>query len=460
MPEMYNVSLGGYAFTCQPVTSIKSTSVIRESVSPNVRVALLYEWRMRCRVPATTDALATVPPSAATNLGTFLTSQLHTRTMSSSLAITDSAAAAIPVIGDVSVSGGWEDLQLVEFDMASPADATGQLVAGAWFELLFRARKSLADANGICELELEHETSSDESGREVRRVSGLVRLSLAAYSAPTNARITDAAVVTAGGYKLACPAGWNRSRGNNTNGFDVRYPKYPRLHEAFVVSEVTQNGGGVAGPSGSKSADVSLRVRHDPSKGVVRTTTRAETAGAEGALAWVVEQQPAESTGETLEETSKKAASGEWETIGPLTTAQAQSDKVTKVRRRYSLSGGERPAGETRMASGEAVVTRAAGRSAYRLRESIDVQAQGLTLIGECPAPAPLSLPWVLDGERPVDDLAAIDEDADYPAMRLWVRVLEREYFWAGKGDPRENAALIARVEAAGRPETNVLEVT
>lgn len=460
MAEIYRATLGSYTFDVQPITSIKSVGVIRESVSPNVCVARLYEWRMRCRVPATTDAIATVPPSAATNLGTFLSSAFHTRTLPTSLSILDSAGTAIPQIGDISVSGGWEDLQLVDFDLASVAEHPGQMVAGAYFELSFRARKSLPDSNGICELDLEYETTSDDVGREVRRVSGLIRLSLAAYT--TGTRITDAAVVSAAGIKLPCPAGWNRSRGNNSNGFDVRYPKYPRLIEATVVSEVTLNGGGVSGASGAKSADVAVRHKDDPARGLLVTTTTAETTGPDSgaALEWVQQQQPPESTGETLEEASKKHARGEWETRGPLTAAAADAGKVTRVTRAYTLRGGERSAYASAKASGlRPKIVSGGPFSPYVLAESIRIFARGPEALTDVPAPKPLGAPWVLDGDDAVDAMPVVEEDANYPGQRVWVRVLERRYLWNGDGDPRSDGQLVARVMSDATTNIAVVEV-
>lgn len=459
--ERYRVTLGAYAFSCLPITGAKSSAVIREGVSPNVRVAVLWTWSMRCQVLASTDAEGTVPPAAATDLGTFLTSAVHDRVLPASLSIVDQAGAAIPVIGDVSVAGGWEDLQLTEFDLDSSSDAPGQLVAGAWFSLTLKARKSLPDANGICELDLEYETTSDDQGREVRRVSGTIRLGLAAYSSPTNARITDAAIVAAAGIKLAQPTGWVRSRGNNSNGFDIRYPLYPRLISGVVVSEVTKNGG-VAGATGAKSADVGVRNKDDPKKGVIRKTTTADTTGpdAGAAIAWVLDQQPPQSTGETLDEPSKKHARGEWETVEVLTAAAIEAGKVTRVRRRYTLRGGDRSVKASPKASGlRPKIVRGGPFSAWLLLETIEVQAMGAVTLKDVPLPRPLADPWLLDGESLVDALPVVDEDANYPEQRIWLRVGERQYLFAGAGDPLEERQVEPRVMSDGTNNIAVIEV-
>lgn len=451
---IYRATLGSYSFEVFPDYGLTSKSRIRDDAATNVRVSLDVEVRLRCRIPASTDALTTVPPAAATDLGTFLGGAVHSRTLPTALTIEDQAGDAIPAIGDMSSSGGWEDLRLVEFELLPVGDAPGQLVAGAYFRLVLQARRSFADSDGICELEQVYEADADEGGREVRRLTSTIRLSRSAYGSGT--RITTAAVAEQ--LRLVKPIGWVRSRGNNANGFAYRYLKAsydgttvePGIL-AETVSEVTQNAG-VAGASGATDANVTERRKDDPAKGVVRVTSTADTKGPADALAWVEGQQPSESTGETTSGPGR-SAQGEWARLEPI--SPGASSKITRVRRRYSLSGGARAAGAISMAGGLRAVAVRGAFVPLRLTETFEVQALGVTRLEDVPLPPALEAPWVIDGAAIVDGLPSIDEDARDPSQRLWLRVIERRYVWGGSVsgplDPAE-PGLLAQLMAEAEP--------
>lgn len=458
MAELYRATLGSYSFDVLPNISIRSSSVIRDNAQPNVRVAVNYEFRLKCRVPATTDALATVPPSAATNLGTFLASALHSRTLPTALTILDSNGAAIPQIGNVAAAGGWEDLQVTDLEIPDAGDQVGQLMAGAYFTLTFRARRTLADTDGICELAQVYEDDTDDTGATVRRLTSTIRLSQSAYDGGT--RVTSAAI--AAKLRLACPVGFSRTRGNNSWGFAARYPLYALGSQDGLVAETVsevRSSSSVVGASGSTKSEVATRIKQDPEKGLIRTTTTADTTGADSTtgLEWVESQQPAESTGETLEEPNARHARGEWTVISPLTATA--SGKLRRVRRRYSTRGGGRKASSVVMSFGFEPVVQRGPWSEFRLLEQIEVFAQGATELGEVPLPKPLDSPWVLDGESVDDALPSIDEQAGYPSQRLWLRIVTRQYLWAGSGDPLESRGLTSRVMSEAANNLAVLDV-
>jgi hypothetical protein len=441
---LYTLEIGSYAFALAPETAISAERVVRANTAPNEAVAVNYTFSLRPRLRADT------PAAVMTALTTALSSWQDTRTCGR-FRLKDEAGAVISpfdVDEERSPTLNWEDVRVESFDL--PA-GDGQLVAGATFSVVIRARRSLPDSDGICEFDANYEQDADEFGNEVRRLTVSFRFAKASviddpadYTTAIRARL-----------RLAAPVGYVRTAGDATLGFSYRHPLYPLCHVVQTVSEVrTVSGGGgtsVPAPEGAVSARTTVRRVVDPERGIVRVTESAEVSGGETPEAWVREQRPSAaivSEAITAELGSTANARGEWTRIEAFRSFDGKTVDVTRT---YAHSGGTRDIGVTRMTPPYRPHFGLGPFSHHALTETIEVRAKGASALTDFALPAPLPAPFKLGAVARA--LPRVEESAVDPEERLWLLVVTREYVWDDTTDPLANQALIAAMFADGTEE-------
>lgn len=444
MSSWYTVKLGGYTFTAAPGINLEIEDVIRTNVSPNVRVAANYTWTLPSRVRAADSAAAVAAMQAA------FAAMVNARILPTTLEIENAAGTDLDQIGDVGVTAteGWEDLRVTSFQVNA---VDGQLVAGAYFTLGFAARKTYPDTNGICEFEQNYVEETGSSGQEVRRLVTTIRLALRYTNGVTASNTITGTTAIAEQLRLAAPSGWLRTKGNNTRGFEIEYPSYPLRHVATTTSEVTEATGSAGSTAGAVEAEVVETVEFDPSRGISRRKVAASTSGNANAVGWVEAQEPANDLVSREIEGALAGgdkANGEWKSVEAISPSAGASSKVTRVHRRFALRGGGRRAGVVEMSGGIAARVQIGPFVATRLREEVDVFAQGPAALEQVTIPPPLSGDWVLDGDA-FADIIGIAEDALASSQRLWLRTVTREYLWLGTDDPLASPELNAALTAS-----------
>jgi hypothetical protein len=425
---LYSVEIGAYEFDLAPATAIDTERVVRANASPNECVAVNYTFALSCRLRADT------PAAVATALTAALASWHDTRTCPA-FVIKDEGGA---VVGDFDVEEGtddWEDVHVAAFSL--PA-GDGQLVSGATFSLVIRARRSFPDSDGICEFDAAYDNENDEWGNEVQRLTVRFRFAKAStvddpedYTAAVKARLA-----------LEAPVGYVRTVGGTSLGFIYRHPLYPEAHVVETVSEVRVTGA-VSGSSGATRASTGTRTTIDPVKGIRRITHTAETSGGSDPGAWVEENQPTAahvSHDVSVENGSTKSARGEWTQV----EAFRARGKTTDVTCTYAIRGGRREVDAVKMTPPYRPKVRRGPFTEWRVVETVEVRALGATSIGDFAVPDPLEAPFVLGA---VDHaLPRVEEPAVDPAQRLWLWVITRDYVWDSEETPFAHPALAEAV--------------
>lgn len=424
---LYSVEIGSYSFTLAPATAIETERVIRP-ISPNECVAINYTFRLVARLRGDTAALV------VTALQSALTSWHDTRTCPR-FRLKDEAGSVISPF-DVDEAGSpsldWEDVRVESFDLPS---GDGQLVAGATFAVVIRARRSFPDSDGICEFDAQEDHENDEFDNEVLRRTVRFRwakddvVAMEASSPAVQTRL-----------RVDGEVGWVRTIGGSDLGFIFRYPLYPALHVVETVSEVRKSGG-VSGASGATRATTGRRVTIDHAKGIRRVTETAETSGAGDPESWVREQRPsAEIVSEdvSVETGTVRSARAEWTRV----EAFRARGKTTDVTPTYAVSGGVRSGDSVEMTPPYRPKIRRGPFTAWRITETIEVRALGATTYDDFALPDPLGAPFELVEEDAADP--RVEEPAIDPAQRLWLWVVTRSYLWDSEDHPRSHPALKA----------------
>lgn len=427
--SLYTVEIGGYAFALAPATAIETERVVRPT-SPNEAVAVNHTFRLACRVRADTPAAVTTAFLAAVN------SWLYTRTCPR-FRLKDEAGAVISpydVDEDRSPTLNWEDVRLEACDL--PA-GDGQLVSGATFTLVLRARRSLPDADGICEFDAQEDHENDEFDNQVLRRTVRFRWAKASV-----VEMEDASSAVQDRLRVDGEVGWVRTVGGSDLGFIFRYPLYPEFHVVETVSEI-RTSSGVSGASGATRATTGTRTTVDPAKGLRRITQTAETSGAGDPEGWVQDQQPSAeyvSHDVSVEIGTVRSARAEWTRV----EAFRANGKTTDVTRTYAVSGGLRTGDSVEMTPPYRPKIQRGPFTAYRITETVEVRALGATALSDFAVPDPLGVPFVLVEEDAA--LPRVEEQAIDPAQRLWLWVVTRTYLWDSEDDPKSHQALAAAV--------------
>lgn len=440
MTALYSCELQGYG-TFDVMTPIvpRTTDVMRFHVPPGQPprcAARIYEFPLDGLVRAGT-------PAASVAALATLSSSVNTGTLPTSLKFKDSSGTVLPGIGDIreGTSAKWEDLELLAFELPPGVD---QLVAGVRFKVTFRARRSFPDADGVCEYEASRKLEADDQGRAVRRLRCKIRLDKASVVAGTISVETTTAIRAL----LTEPkpsATWIRTMGTTDLPYTIDYTLHPLTHVAETESEVTKNVGGGGSPPGATHADIGERRVEDPSRGIVRVTTTADTDAPANSLPWVESQAPAGDLVSAETSVEGPQAKGEWKAVEALSGA---SGPTTRLHRRFALRGSGRSADATEMSGGIAARAQVGPFVAQRLLEEIDVYAKGPLSLEQVAIPPPLGGGWALDG-RSVTDAIGVAEDAKAASQRLWLRTVKREYLWLGTGDPLASSELNAAIAAS-----------
>jgi hypothetical protein len=439
VPAWYTAKLGAYTFDVAPGVALSSVEIVRGNAAPNLLVARDHEWTLRCRVRADTPALV------VTALQAFLTAAVNARVVPTSLEIEDATATDLAQLGAViaGTAENWEDLRVTAFELP---DDDGQLVAGAEFVLGFAARRSFPDADGVCELFQTREVDRDDFGNETRRLTTEVRLALNYVNGVLASNTIEGTPAIRTQLTEILPVGWRRTRGSTSVPFAVTYPAWPLRHRAVTVSEVTRNAGGATPPPGATSANTNERRVEDPEKGVLRIRYSAETVGSTAGLTWVQGQRPTGATGETEARVEEKTFSGEWQRLEPLVSPTR--GKITREKRTFQRSGGEREGGAVLMSAPHLPLATQGPWTVVRVVETVRIYALGVTTYEDLPLPDPLPAPWLMV-EPASYPLPSVDEDSRYPAQRLWSRSATREYLLASGADPRGELAALLTVSLA-----------
>jgi hypothetical protein len=444
MTALYTAELGlasgTHVLDVYPTITPRTTDVMRFNLSPVRCVARIYEIPLECMIRAA------APGASVTALAAILSGAVNTSlgVLPTFLKIKDASGTVLPEIGDIreGTSEKWEDLELAQFELPPGVD---QLVSGAKFRLVFRARRSFPDANGVCEFEAERTLDADDLGRAVRYKKCRIRLDKAAAVAGT-VSVQDTAAIRTLLTEEKPVSGWIRTIGTTDLPYRVTYPLWPLTHVAETESEVTRNLGGAgapAPPAGAVKAEVGERRIEDPSRGVTRVTTTAETT-APNPEPWIKSNAPSGDRVSEETEVDGPEAKGEWKTLERITTTSPE----TRTHRRFALRGFGRSADAMEMSGGIAARGQVGAFVATRLREEVDVFAMGPSSLANVKIPPPLSGGWQLDG-RSVTDAIGIAEDARSASQRLWQRVVRREYIWLGTDDPLASQELNDAISAA-----------
>jgi hypothetical protein len=439
MTALYTCELGAHVFGVFPLISPRTTDVMRFNLNPVRCVARIYEIALDCQAHAST------PAASLAGLSSFLSGAVNTGTLPTFLKIKDADGVVIPGIGDIreGTSEKWEDLELLQFEL--PPGIT-QLVSGTRFKLVFRARRSFPDANGVCEFTARRILDADELGRGVRRLVCTIRLDKAAAAAGTVSVESTAAIRALLTEAKPAAGGWLRTIGTTDLPFRVEYPLWPLTHVAETESEVTRNQvgpGSPTPPAGAVKAETGVRRVEDPSRGVTRVTSTAETT-APNPEPWIDTNAPSGPLVSKETQIDGSEGKGEWKQLAAITSNGQQ----TRVHRRFAMRGQGRRAAVLEMSGGIAAHVQTGAFVATRLREEIDVYALGPSSLEQMVIPPPLGGEWQLDGGSPAD-VIGIAEDARAASQRLWLRTVAREYIWRGAGDPLESAELKAAIAAA-----------
>jgi len=401
--------------------------VWRKNVSPNVLVAIVYEWQVEALLGGNT-----APATVRSNLATWMTNFAALRTGPTSVEIL-SGGSAISGIGTISTTG-WEDIQITDLAFADAADDPAFLKAHTRVTFTIRGRKPFGDGDSVCEFDQVYATEFDTAGLESRRLVTTVKM------------VAGVAVTTiASQLKLAKAVGWVRvAPTNTTTGYVLSYPNYPRTDEAVATSIVRRLGGSIALPTGAGDGTIVEEVQDDPRYGVNRKTRRVSIVGLDSPLSgWVNSQEPTGGRGGTTHDKSARRGSGTWITVEAVSTFKGL---ITRVRARYDLTPGGRPVGFRPMTGGIQPVIVLGDREPARCTETVKLAALAPASLDEVPLPIPLPAPWVLDSTRTVDTMPEIVEEGGAKAMNIWERTIRRSYVWDDpESDPRLNDAFKAR---------------
>jgi hypothetical protein len=445
MTALYTCELGlasgTHVFDVFPTVSPRTSDVMRFNLSPVRCVARIYEIPLDCMIRAAT------PGASVTALAAILSGAVNTSlgVLPTFLKIKDASGTVLPEIGDIreGTSEKWEDLELAQFELPPGVD---QLVSGTRFRLVFRARRSFPDANGVCEFTARRILDADELGRGVRRLVCTIRLDKAAAAAGTISVESTAAIRALLTEPKPTAGGWLRTIGTTDLPFRVEYPLHPLTHVAETESEVTRNQvgpGSPTPPAGAVKAETGVRRTEDPSRGVTRVTTTAETT-APNPEPWIDSNKPSGALVSTEIQVDGSEGKGEWKQLAAI----ASSGQQTRMHRRFALRGTGRRAGVIEMSGGIAAAVQTGPFVATRLREEIDVYALGPSSLEQLVVPPPPRGGGEHDRSSPPARMG-IAEDARAASQRLWLRAVAREYFWLGTDDPAESPELKAAIAAA-----------
>lgn len=437
MASQYAVKITGasttYTFGTNPEYSVEDLErTHRNDTKPatlgsrRVRITL-----RRCKIDAAT-AGATV-----TALSSFLSTCANVRVVPTAFELLDSAGTAVPDVGTISHSGGWEEIAITGFRLPP---GVFQLQASVEFEVEITARKVFADSNGVWFFSQRRSITYDDAGRERRELETEIKISEATAN-------TIAGLVSTLSLAEDRPVGWHRvGPTNGSSGVAIRYTRYPVKTEAVVTSIVEEIGGGGTAPTGGESNSKSETVRLDSRRGVELVATQVDLAGGSDPLGTAEGYKPlVTALGSTSYDEWRQRATGSWE-VKRLPGAYL-TGRVTAVAIRRTLDeGGERlsPSLVTGSAAG---VIRRSPWTPPTLVEEIVAYALAPTELTEFPLPAPLEHPWALAST--VHSLPWIEHEG-YGGGRdqhLWTRTVTRTYIW--DGDPATKPLEDASVERA-----------
>ena len=422
-----------------PITfDAEGTGPVRwEAVSEhNLGETPITQGAVRYRVVLDGFAVRGATPAAVvTALGTFLDNGVGKRKVPRWVKIKNAGGTELPRVGLIDTSdatdGVWRDLALVRWEL--PA-VDGQLAADAEISLEWEATRLYVDSNDVALLAQRYEEESSEDGQLVKRLTSTVRLKDPDDTIP-------AALATS--LKLAAPVGWVRSRGNNSDGYDVTRPLYPRTDHVETVSEVRRLLGGTTAPAGAGSAELETAYLEQPEIGLRRTTTTARTTGADAPLEWLESQRPGDALGLVRTGAGDAAeAVGEWEAYDALLPPTA--GKVCKVLVTYGLRLGLPDVQVAALGGNLLPLLRIGPRREAVLSESVRVLALAADSWDAIPLPPLMAAErWLLVSAEP--GLPRVIQWGIAAPQHLWERTTVRTYLWLGDGDPLADEELRAR---------------
>lgn len=424
-----------------PLTfDVEGTGSVRWEAVPehNLGAIPIEQGAVRYRVSLERFALrAATPAAVVTALTDFLDYGIGKRRVPQFLQIKNASGTPLPRFGNINTTLApgsdtvWRDLKLTRWEL--PA-VDGQLIADAEISLEWEAVALYPDGFDVALLAQRYEEESSEDGQLVKRLTSTVRLVDATDTIPTT---------LAADLKLAAPVGWVRSRGNNSDGYDVTYPLYPRTDHVETVSEVRRLLGGTTAPAGAGSAELETAYLEQPEVGLRRTTTTARTTGADAALEWLESQRPGDALGLVRTGAGDAAeAVGEWEAYDALLPPNA--GKVCKVLVTYGLRLGLPDVQEVPLGGNLLPLLRIGPRRASVLSESVRVLALAADSWDAIPLPPLMSSErWRLVSAEP--GLPRVIQWGIAAPQHLWERTTVRTYLWLGDGDPLADEELRAR---------------